>query len=914
MALVVADRVQETTATTGTGTITLAGAVSGFRSFATIGNGNTTYYCVTSGTAWEVGIGTYTSAGTTLARTTILASSAAGAAITLAGTSNVFCVYPAGKSIYQDDQGSVGIGTNAPLQFFSAYDCVTLEINTTAGHDTSLLRLYEPNNGVDFRLAATGPNSQALIGTYSAFPLVFYVDSAEAMRITTAGRLGIGTTSPATPLDVNGTITATTFSGAGSFTTLSASSTVSGTGFSTYLASPPAIGGTAAAAGTFTTLIANTSAGVGAIAPAGSNFYNAKNITGATSAYGNFTSATIQSDVTANARGYTSFLATAAASFSTAIQHFYAGQGTIGAGSTVNSQIGHYSETNLIGATNNYAFAAADTAAVTAGKTAFGFHSNVNTATGGGTTYAFYAAGTAPNVFTGTVNIGSNGAAGSNFYNAKTITGATTANGNATVATIQSGVTSSARGYATVLATAAASFTTTIQHFYANQGTIGAGSTVTSQFGYYSESNLIGGANNYAFYANNTAAVTAGKTATGFYSAVNTASGGGTAYAFYGAGTAPSVFTGTVNIGTTGSAGINFYNVKTITGATVSSANSTVATIQSDVTSQARGYNTFLATAASAFTLTQLYHYLATQGTIGAGSTVTSQFGFNSGGTLIGATNNYAFFAADTAAVTAGKQAFGFYSGVNTASGGGTAFGVYSAGTADNVFRGNVYFGNTGVTPAAKIHVAAGTATANTAPLKFTAGTNLTTAEAGTMEYDGENLYFSGEASQRGVVAASQFVILTSDYTTPLGTANVLKQAFNATTNGALTLTLGSYLFECLLNLSSLSATSGTIAFGFGGTALGRFRYLATANKTATSTTAANTTFSNTAAATIITPATTTTTGYALVQGSIVITTAGTIIPSIALSVAAANVVATGSYFNLTPIGSSTATTVGNWS
>lgn len=118
MALVVADRVQETTATTGTGTITLAGAVSGFRSFATIGNGNTTYYCVTSGTAWEVGIGTYTSAGTTLARTTILASSAAGAAITLAGTSNVFCVYPAGKSIYQDDQGSVGIGTNAPLQFF----------------------------------------------------------------------------------------------------------------------------------------------------------------------------------------------------------------------------------------------------------------------------------------------------------------------------------------------------------------------------------------------------------------------------------------------------------------------------------------------------------------------------------------------------------------------------------------------------------------------------------------------------------------------------------------------------------------------------------------------------------------------------------------------------------------------------
>ena len=99
MALVLANRVQETTATTGTGSITLAGAVSGYQSFAAIGNGNTTYYTITSGTAWEVGIGTYTSAGTTLARTTILSSSAAGAAITLAGTSTVFADYPAEKAI-----------------------------------------------------------------------------------------------------------------------------------------------------------------------------------------------------------------------------------------------------------------------------------------------------------------------------------------------------------------------------------------------------------------------------------------------------------------------------------------------------------------------------------------------------------------------------------------------------------------------------------------------------------------------------------------------------------------------------------------------------------------------------------------------------------------------------------------------
>ena len=107
MALVVDDRVQETTTTTGTGTITLAGAVAGYQSFAVIGNGNTTYYAITSGNNWEVGLGTYSSIGPTLARTTILASSAAGAAITLSGTSNVFCTYPAAKSVYEDASGNV---------------------------------------------------------------------------------------------------------------------------------------------------------------------------------------------------------------------------------------------------------------------------------------------------------------------------------------------------------------------------------------------------------------------------------------------------------------------------------------------------------------------------------------------------------------------------------------------------------------------------------------------------------------------------------------------------------------------------------------------------------------------------------------------------------------------------------------
>ena len=102
MALVVKDRVQETTTTTGTGTVTLAGAVDGFQTFAAIGDGNTSYYAITSGTDWEVGLGTYTASGTTLSRDTILESSNSGSAITLSGTSNVFVTYPAEKSAHLD--------------------------------------------------------------------------------------------------------------------------------------------------------------------------------------------------------------------------------------------------------------------------------------------------------------------------------------------------------------------------------------------------------------------------------------------------------------------------------------------------------------------------------------------------------------------------------------------------------------------------------------------------------------------------------------------------------------------------------------------------------------------------------------------------------------------------------------------
>jgi hypothetical protein len=100
MALVLADRVKETTTTSGSGSVTLDGASAGFQSFAAIGDGNTTYYTIAAqtGNQWEVGIGTYTSSGTTLSRTTILSNSAGTQPTQLnfsAGTKDVFVTYPA---------------------------------------------------------------------------------------------------------------------------------------------------------------------------------------------------------------------------------------------------------------------------------------------------------------------------------------------------------------------------------------------------------------------------------------------------------------------------------------------------------------------------------------------------------------------------------------------------------------------------------------------------------------------------------------------------------------------------------------------------------------------------------------------------------------------------------------------------
>jgi hypothetical protein len=114
MPLVLRDRVKETSTTTGTGTLTLGGAASGFQSFSVIGDGNSTYYAIVDSAAgaWEVGIGTYGSAGATLTRDVVLESSNSGNKVDLAaGPKDVFVTYPAERSVI----GGMGYVENAAL-------------------------------------------------------------------------------------------------------------------------------------------------------------------------------------------------------------------------------------------------------------------------------------------------------------------------------------------------------------------------------------------------------------------------------------------------------------------------------------------------------------------------------------------------------------------------------------------------------------------------------------------------------------------------------------------------------------------------------------------------------------------------------------------------------------------------------
>ena len=212
---------------------------------------------------------------------------------------------------------------------------------------------------------------------------------------------------------------------------------------------------------------------------------------------------------------------------------------------------------------------------------------------------------------------------------------------------------------------------------------------------------------------------------------------------------------------------------------------------------------------------------------------------------------------------------------------------------------------------------AAGSASASSCP-KLSSGTLMTTAEAGALEFNSNTLYATPEAGNRGVWPAVHCLILSADYT--LANSGSEQQLFNASTNGTLTLVAGTYFFDCMFMITGLSATSGNGAFdilGAGTAVMGEVLYHVIGMDSSTPATPAINSGSYHQAAQTGTNALSAGTGTGMsahVSGMFRVGTGGTIIPSITLTTAAAGVVETGSYFSCYSVGSSSVTTVGDWS
>jgi hypothetical protein len=230
--------------------------------------------------------------------------------------------------------------------------------------------------------------------------------------------------------------------------------------------------------------LVNGNVGIGSTPTTNIGLLISRNITGGVTSYGTFSNGTIQSDVTTNARYHATFIGTAAASFTVnnAYGHYVA-QTTIGAGSAISTQQAYFVDSTLIGATNNYGFRGA-------------IPSGTNR-------WNLYMDGTANNYMAGSLGIGATSLVGRSLSVTKNITGAVTSYGIISNGQIQSDATSSVRLFNSVANTVAASFTlSSLVHYYTEQVTFGAGSTVTNQYGFYAESNLTGATNNYGFFGN----------------------------------------------------------------------------------------------------------------------------------------------------------------------------------------------------------------------------------------------------------------------------------------------------------------------------------------------------------------------------------------------------------------------------
>jgi len=501
MALVVKDRVRETSTSTGTANVILSGSVQAFQSFSVIGDGNTTYYAIVDATTgdWEVGIGTYTLATTTLTRNTILESSDGGTAVNFAANvKDVFVTYPAERAVYGDATNVV-----------TGYTITGGSINNTP----------------------------------------------------------IGATTPTT----------------GAFTTLSASSTVSGAGFSTYLSSPPAIGNTAPNTGAFTTLSSTGNTTLGDATADTVTINGTPTINAPTVITTNSTTNALR--ITQTGTGNALLVEDSANPDASPFVIDQNGRTVIGAlapyasfadtggtnrnpffqmfGATVDPASAAIVNTQLSGTPAIFTLAKSRSTSSTTrtivnnadplGSLQFSGDDGTRFITGASITanvdgtpgtndmpgrlvFSTTADGASSPTERmrinnrGEVGIGAASGTGLNLLVAKNITGATSAVGVSVSAQAQSDVTTRVSAYQTAISTQASTYTlANLQHFRAAQGTFGAGSTVTNQFGFEAGSSLTGATNNYGFYGN--IAIGTGR------------------WNFYAAGTAANLFAGETTFG-----------------------------------------------------------------------------------------------------------------------------------------------------------------------------------------------------------------------------------------------------------------------------------------------------------------------------------------------------------------------------